>query len=329
MKPVQCWCLCVFIFALSDTFASKLQTNNYGLKPGFLTSGHSNTYSSQIHSNHQKKPKNGIRRSSDVNPDAQRYFPSFSNLFDDAPPFVNSRPSFYEDSIFRPSFRTQEYNQNNYREQRDSFPSSPPASSKDLGMLGSGNFGVIRGGTYYAEERDSEGEFALDSDLLPYYDGNGHGRPPFFRGNPKPLYKNGGNFFENFRDFADITPPSKSFSEYYVVYVNKNSTGKNPNEATIIGPEDGGELLNLQHASEDEDLIEPSDSVKRGPKNILEQLAIIDETNAKEKDESSKLSKNKRKLLNHKTKESLKESRLKAKILQKTKNPYDPLLALS
>lgn len=66
-------------------------------------------------------------------------------------------------------------------------------------MLGSGNFGVIRGGTYYAEDRDGEREYALDSDLLPFYDGNGHGRPPFFRGNTKPLYKNGGNFFENFR----------------------------------------------------------------------------------------------------------------------------------
>ncbi|XP_008484060.1 uncharacterized protein LOC103520737 [Diaphorina citri] len=196
---------------------------------------------------------------------------------------------------------------------------------KECGMLGSGNFGVIRGGTYYTEDRDSEGEYALDSDLLPFYDGNGHGRPPFFRGNPKPLYKNGGNFFENFRDFADITPPTKSFSEFYVVYVNKNATGRNASEARIIGPNDG-EAIPL----DDEDYEEPaeSQSVKRGPKNILEQLAIIDQTNQEEKDASVK-SKNKRKLNEHKRKESVKESRLKAKLLQTPKNPYDPLLALS
>ncbi|KAL1461853.1 hypothetical protein WDU94_013720 [Cyamophila willieti] len=192
-------------------------------------------------------------------------------------------------------------------------------------MLGSGNFGVIRGGTYYAEDRESEREFALDSDLLPFYDGNGHGRPPYFRGNPKPLYKNGGNFFENFRDFADITPPTKSFSEFYVVYVNKNSTGK-AGDARIIGPDDGDAIpLDGEDAEEQ---AASSQSVKRGPKNILEQLAIIDQTNAQEKEAAVK-SKNKRKLNEHKRKESVKESRLKAKLLQTPKNPYDPLLALS
>ncbi|KAF0755441.1 Uncharacterized protein FWK35_00024163 [Aphis craccivora] len=81
-------------------------------------------------------------------------------------------------------------------------------------MLGSGNFGVIPGGTYYAA-----GETASASD--PYlYDGNSHGRPHRFSGNPRPsAFRDPEDFFAGFRDFADITAPTKSsFSQYHMVY---------------------------------------------------------------------------------------------------------------
>jgi hypothetical protein len=47
----------------------------------------------------------------------------------------------------------------------------------------------------------------------------------FFRSNPEPQYRHGGDFFQGFRDFAEITTPTKSaYSEYVLVYANKNST---------------------------------------------------------------------------------------------------------
>lgn len=63
-----------------------------------------------------------------------------------------------------------------YHEAADYQPQLTPyitaaSSNRENAMLGSGNFGVIPGGTYY-----SGGESASISD--PYlYDGNSHGRP--------------------------------------------------------------------------------------------------------------------------------------------------------
>lgn len=115
---------------------------------------------------------------------------------------------------------------------------------------------------------------------------NGHGRPPYFRGNPQPAYRHGGDFFAGFRDFADITTPAKpAYSQYFVVYANRNST---------------------------------SPQVHDGPKNIIEQLALLDKPD--------KLSKNKKKLNVFKDKQSQVEYKKKNK---SPKEPYEPLLALS
>lgn len=98
--------------------------------------------------------------------------------------------------------------------------------------------------------------------------------------------------------------------------MNQNATS-NSSEARILGPDDS-EAIAL-----DED-VEPAASVKRGPQNILEQLAMIDASR-----DAAVKSKSKRKLNEHKRKETAKELRLKSKILATPKNPYDPLLALS
>lgn len=87
-----------------------------------------------------------------------------------------------------------------------------PSTEDNDGVLGSGNFGVIRGGTYYSGSND-EPAFLRGN--------NAHSRP-YRRPNPPPLYRGGGDFFQGFRDFADITTPTKgSYSQYVVVYANR------------------------------------------------------------------------------------------------------------
>ncbi|XP_035713369.1 uncharacterized protein LOC110856892 isoform X4 [Folsomia candida] len=85
----------------------------------------------------------------------------------------------------------------------------------DNNLLGSGNFEVIRGGTYYGE--DDEGPSYhhhghhqaaspyRDEDDGYYSQNNGHSSPYHMGGG-------GGDFFANFRDFADINPHSRSYS---------------------------------------------------------------------------------------------------------------------
>ncbi|KAJ8954844.1 hypothetical protein NQ318_023407 [Aromia moschata] len=127
-----------------------------------------------------------------------------------------------------------------------SSPSPSPSASADI--LGSGNFGVIRGGTFF---NDNEGEQSSYGDFSSYFH-NGHGRPSFYFGgppNPKPQKH---EQFANFKDFADInTPPDRQYSQYVVVYVNKNDT-----EPKI----DMKQIVQQSHK----------------PKNIIESLALLD-----------------------------------------------------
>jgi hypothetical protein len=83
---------------------------------------------------------------------------------------------------------------------------------QDNNLLGSGNFEVIRGGTYYEDDDAYHSGFhggANDhhghGDDGDYYHHNGHSSPPGYRAP-------GTDFFANFRDFADINPPSRSYS---------------------------------------------------------------------------------------------------------------------
>ncbi|XP_047116173.1 uncharacterized protein LOC124796126 [Schistocerca piceifrons] len=184
-----------------------------------------------------------------------------------------------------------------------------PASN----LLGSGNFGVIRGGTFYNND-DDRGVFggggSGDVGLLgsSYYS-NGHGRPSYYNPRPQPHHH---DFFANFRDFADINTPTKSsYSQYVVVYANKNATG-----AASAGR----------------------------PKNIIEQLALLDSEPAstptsassavsapqKSKKKPLKPAKGKGTVQRHADKEG-KPGRKKAPAEAPSyqKDTYEPLLALS
>ncbi|XP_076751576.1 uncharacterized protein LOC143423855 [Xylocopa sonorina] len=159
--------------------------------------------------------------------DSQNFFPSFAELFS------NHRAPFSEQQRYRPN-RFLGY----FQRDRNGYQTSA-ATAKDVHhpLLGSGNFGVIRGGTYYPEDKEADEYSSDDTAYNPYYQGNGNrGRANYFR-NPKPQPIRGGDFFANFRDFADITaPPKSSFSHLSVVYANKNgsTTGRITEPRNII-----------------------------------------------------------------------------------------------
>lgn len=166
--------------------------------------------------------------------ESQNFFPSFAELFG------NQRLPFNEQQ--QQSQQQQRYRPNRFLSyfQRDrGLYQTASASSKEVQhpLLGSGNFGVIRGGTYYPEDRENEDYAVEDSLYNSYYHGtNGRARANYYR-NPKPQPVRGGDFFANFRDFADITaPPKSSFSHLSVVYANKNgsTTGRITEPRNII-----------------------------------------------------------------------------------------------
>ena len=203
------------------------------------------------------------------------------------------------------------------------FHSSPAASiagrysagraqNFDKSILGSGDFSVIRGGTFYPE---GERSFRLkneDDGFASFL--NGHGRP---NAQPQTAKKEAyypEDPFEHFKDFADINAGNDpAFSHFIVVYANKNSTKPHPSH--------------------------PS------PKNIFEQLQLLDLEKEKEKSQQPpeaseneiekeisdkklmKLSKYKSKLAKTKVVKKYKK-KLGPKVDQ-SPDYTDPLLALS
>ncbi|XP_017779286.1 PREDICTED: uncharacterized protein LOC108564698 [Nicrophorus vespilloides] len=178
---------------------------------------------------------------------SESFYPSFAPLHN--PPLGHSRPFYQQERAY--SHRPTGYQQ----QQQLGFDSgarfsgyksdTSSADSNSQGLLGSGNFGVIRGGTFFG---DSDGDASGYEQYGSYYQ-NGHGRPSFYfpSNNPKPRQF---QQFENFRDFADINVPS-SYSHYVVVYANKNSTTQ---EEAIRRPKNIIEHLQLLDAAEQKKL---------------------------------------------------------------------------
>jgi len=237
-------------------------------------------------------------------PDSQHYFPSFSSIFSNHP-LGHSRPPVYDDppSSHRPrhipyalqqansfdAFSTPNKDKNSFSSSQTSSKelSSPPTNQA---VLGSGNFGVIRGGTFYEDDYDS----GSSNDDFFYYGG---GRPSYnYR--PTQAASNGDDFFANFRDFADITAPKQgAYSQLHVVYANKNGTLRE-------GPAPGS------------------------PRNIFEQLEQLEQQPKLIK--PKKVSKTKAKLAKHQQKEASKLEWKKLSFQQSPKDLYqEPLLALS
>ncbi|KAH8416739.1 hypothetical protein KR222_000818 [Zaprionus bogoriensis] len=167
----------------------------------------------------------------------------------------------------------------------------PPQQQRgfDAAILGSGDFGVLRGGTFYPEE-EMPYHPEDNSDYIYGDANNGHGRPSegFVQKYTYPEEQ-----FANFRDFADInTPADSAFSQFVVVYAAKNAT-------------------------------KPSSHPH--PKNIFEQLELLDREKALEESALKKLHPSK-------SKSKLSKTKLQKKYKKKTPTKeleLEPLLALS
>ncbi|BET01797.1 Hypothetical protein NTJ_14614 [Nesidiocoris tenuis] len=225
----------------------------------------------------------------DVSVGGQHLFPSFSSLFSSG----SSSNGFGHSRGFYPEFTAppRSFNTEPSFHHRALYTSGEDTDR----VLGSGNFGVIRGGTYYGGGSASAGLNADES----YTRGvNSHGRP-YRRPNPPPQFKLGGDFFSGFRDFADITtPPKSAYSNIFVVYANRNST-KNADPLTANRPKNIRELIESDSSDDYADLRDQEEEVP------------------------SK-SKTKKKLSLYKQKISLKESAKKFR-----SKAVDPLIALS
>lgn len=175
-----------------------------------------------------------IHRSQPQNPVAaeQNFFPSF---FRNPPVNAHSRP----------------YKQNpsTAASIAGRYSATTRANQFDQSILGSGDFAVVRGGTFYPDDerpfRPKERE-----DYFGGYFNNGHGRP---QQQKQPYYPE--DPFANFKDFADINAGSDTaFSHFIVIYANKNGTKTHPSH--------------------------PS------PKNIFEQLQLLDQEKEQEKEKN-------------------------------------------
>lgn len=247
------------------------------MEPDGAETGHLSNETSQLTEQVQEKT------------DSQNFFPSFTDLF--------TNPRYDQQSRFR-SNRFFNY----FQRDRPTYQASATTTIKDIGasqhaILGSGNFGVIRGGTYYPEDKETDEYGSDESPYNSYYHNNVRPRSNYYR-NPKPI--RGGDLFANFRDFADITaPPKSSFSHLSVVYANRNSTGHNDK---ITEPRNIIETLRMLEEEED----------------VGDVVRITTSTELPTK----KLSKGKRKLIEMRKYE---ENKARRTIL----TPAEPLLALS
>lgn len=255
-----------------------------------------------------QESKDQDEASQEQDSDGQTFFPSFSPW--NSEPLGHSRPFYYQQEgaySQRPSaFQNLDFDIPKYKSYKsDAFKSRASSaasseSSETHGLLGSGNFGVISGGTFYNDNDKEAASTYTEGDDFFYQ--NGHGRPSFYYGgggNPKPRKQ---EQFANFRDFADINQPSSpAYSQFVVVYTNQNGT-----KEAVLKPK---------------------------PKNIIESLALLDleapsTTTSTETPPTKKLSKSKRKLamLLPEKKWTRKTNKRKQEL---AKELNEPMLALS
>lgn len=261
----------LFFFSLSEHIAeddSDMLMEPSDFHPSVLASQQQTYYPRQ---NYRPYPTQfaSIERSSDdvpVDPQPQAA-QNFLPFFRDAQPLGHSRPYYTQESHRFAANR-----------------------QYDQSILGSGDFGVIRGGTFY-QDNDPPIRGLESNDYYSFYKNNGHGHGPQAAPYTQPKFNSfGDDQFSNFRDFADInTPTDPAYSHFVVVYANKNSTSTHPN-----------------------------------PKNIFEQLQLLDEEKAQEKQKKSSVSKIKKKLALTKL-----EKKYKKKLGPKEGGEFEPLLALS
>lgn len=230
--------------------------------------------------------------------------------------FDSQSPLTAEQNFFPSFFRSAPVNQRSRPYRTNSASSiagrygAGRAQNFDNSILGSGDFAVVRGGTFYPE---GEKSFAINGDGDIYSSFlNGHGRPNAqpLKAVKQPYYPE--DPFEHFKDFADLNVGSDpSFSHFVVVYANKNSTKPHPSPPN--------------------------------PKNIFEQLQLLDLEKERERNLQKDSTEDKNKEID--AKKLMKLSKYKSKLsrtkvvkkykkklgpkYETTPEYTDPLLALS
>lgn len=170
-----------------------------------------------------------------------------------------------------------------------------PKASADRSILGSGDFTVLKGGTFYSDNEDFSRPPHIEIKGGRFYESIQNGRPfalPLEASNDP---------FANFKDFADITGGVEAdFSHFIAMYANQNSS-----------------------------------KAKHEPKNILEQLQLIEEERSNEKiitqdtktSTSKSLNKFKKKLMSTVLSKELRKKELPRKRSNPPMSYVDPLEA--
>lgn len=191
----------------------------------------------------------GAQHEESPTPAAQNFLRSF---FRDhrqlIPPLGHSRPYYQagESLAIYPTRSSSPSPRHNSHRSVDSSLRAGATSSFDQSILGSGDFGVLRGGTFYQDNDPTLFRSSESSNDYSYYNKNGHGRPQSATYVQRYTYPE--DQFAHFRDFADInTPSDPAFSQFVVVYANKNAT-----------------LADVKRR-------------RKEPKNIFEQLMLLDQ----------------------------------------------------
>lgn len=211
--------------------------------------------------------------------------------------------SLYAGQSFLPSFYTRGHKLSTSRPfSNRHVGSSARSPAFDESILGSGDFTVLSGGTFYPDgQRPNYDYFGSSSSSSgSFHDAPGGGRPFAL---PLESSPNPDDPFADFKDFADITAGIDSdFSHHEAVYATTNGT-----------------------------------KVKHEPRNILEQLQMIDEEKRERAEvatskpiKDTKLSKFKLKLLGAKITKAPKTKEAKLKKISPSSSDYiDPLEAES
>uniref|UniRef100_A0A182N1L7 DUF4794 domain-containing protein n=1 Tax=Anopheles dirus TaxID=7168 RepID=A0A182N1L7_9DIPT len=145
-------------------------------------------------------------------PAAQKIYPTF---FRNIPPLGHSRP-YYQS--------TEAAIEQRFNKLRANVPAAPAIPEVQSALLGSGDFGVIKGGTFYYDT-DVPGKGFVDEFYgLGYSGNNGHGRPQLAYLVQKPQKE---EQFSNFRDFADINISNDpAYSHHAPLYIGAHGTGE-------------------------------------------------------------------------------------------------------
>ncbi|XP_034946596.1 uncharacterized protein [Chelonus insularis] len=217
----------------------------------------------------EEEEEASVEEDKSLEQESQNFFPSFAELIANHRLLYNDQQQRYRPNRFLGGY---------FQRDRSAPYQAASSSTKDTqhSLLGSGNFGVIRGGTYYSEDKESESDYSIDDSSIynPYYSASvGRARANNYYKNPKPQsIRSNADFFANFRDFADITaPPKSSFSHLSIVYANRNSTKEAATE-----PRNIIETLRMLEQQEDDGFMDltttteiPEKKLSKGKRKLL------------------------------------------------------------